>query len=352
MPWKESTAMEERTVFIQAHMSGLYSMSELCTRFGISRQTGHKFVRRYRQRGLEGLEDLSRAPHHCPHRLSPAVEDLLVRARVKHPSWGPRKLLAWLCKHHPSRVDEFPAASTYGDLLRRTGHVSPRRRRRKPENPVANPLHTEAANDVWTADFKGEFRMGNGQYCYPFTLCDAHTRYLLACSAEPSTALIGAQNAMRLAFRENGLPRAIRTDNGTPFVGHGLSGLSILNVWWIKLGIVHQRIAKGRPDQNGSHERMHRTMKADTTRPPEESLEPQQLRFDGFRIEFNHVRPHEALGQETPASKYQPSVRPYPETSPAPEYPGHFELRRVDRSGHRGPRPGWPSRRRPARRRR
>jgi putative transposase len=195
-------------------------------------------------------------------------------------------------------------------------------------------LKAEAPNDVWSADYKGEFRLASGPYCFPFTLSDAYSRYLLSCRAQSSTSLLGAKSALTEAFRRYGLPWAIRTDNGTPFVGHGISGLSQLGVWWIKLGILHQRIAPGRPDQNGRHERMHRTLKAEATRPPEGSNDAQQTRFDAFGYEFNHERPHEALEQRTPASLYQPSPREYPERIAGPEYPAHFERRKVDAGGH------------------
>lgn len=333
MPWKVSGPMEERLTFVQAHRSGLYSMTEICARFGISRQNGYKWLARYDAGGLEGLRDRSRAPNSCPHRMEPSIEALLLAARDAHPTWGPRKLLPWLLKRHPDLVGDFPAASTVGELLAREGLVKPRKRRQKPSFSAAGALQTESPNEVWTADFKGEFRMGNGQYCYPFTLVDAHTRFLLACQGESSTALDGVQQELIKAFRRYGLPQAIRTDNGTPFVGHGLTGLSQLSVWWIKLGIFHQRIPRGRPDQNGSHERMHRTLNAETTRPPEASFEPQQHRFDFFRLEFNEERPHEALDQRPPASLYQASSRPYPETLGSPEYPGHYEPRKVDQQG-------------------
>jgi putative transposase len=334
MPWKVSDVMDERFRFVLAHESGLYTMTDLCRRFEISRETGYKYVRRYKEHGMEGLRDLSRAPHTCPHRMAPDLTLLLLETRDAHTTWGPKKLLRWLRRKHPARADELPAVSTYGDLLVREGRVKRRKPRSKPAYTPAAPLYTQAPNEVWTADFKGEFRLGNGQYCYPFTLADAHSRYLLACQAENSTALAGVRHAMVATFREHGLPQALRTDNGTPFVGHGLSGLTALSVWWIKLGIRHQRIQKGRPDQNGSHERMHRTLKAEATRPPEASLAPQQCRFDGFRREFNDERPHEALDQYTPSSIYRGSTRPYPESLLTPEYPAHYERRKIDGNGH------------------
>jgi len=334
MPWKQSGPMDERLRFIAAYQSDKWSMSELCRHHGISRRIGYKIVRRYQEEGVDGLKDRSRAPHTSPHRTSAEVEDILLNARRARPHWGPRKILAWLSRRQPAFADLLPAASTVGDLYRRNGLTQQRRRRAlKAEHIPAGKLETDNPNEVWTADFKGEFRLGNGLYCYPFTLADAHSRFLLSCQAESSTNHRGVKQALLTAFRTHGLPEAIRTDNGTPFVGHGATGLTQLSVWWIKLGIRHQRIAKSRPDQNGRHERMHRTLKAEATRPPEKTFLSQQIRFDGFRQEFNLDRPHEALAQCTPASCYHCSDRSYPEQLPAPEYPGHAELRTVDSGG-------------------
>lgn len=334
MPWKQSGPMEERIRFVAAYQDGLWTMSELCQHFGISRRVGYKILRRYEHEGLEGLKDQSRAPHRSPQRISAAVESVLVEAREAHPTWGPRKILAWLIRQQPAFGDLLPAPSTVGDLYRRRGLVKARKRRTsRPYPAAAGPLQSERPNEVWTADFKGEFRLGSGRYCYPFTLADAHSRFLLSCNAQGSINMSDTRAAFLEAFRTYGLPQAIRTDNGRPFVGYGMSGLTQLGVWWIQLGIRHQRIPKGRPDQNGRHERMHRTLKAEATRPPEASLKAQQQRFDAFCREFNQERPHEALGQQTPASCYQSSERRYPQRPQAPEYPGHYELRLVSRSG-------------------
>lgn len=333
MPWKQSGLMDERVRFVRAYSERLWSMTELCHAFGISRRTGYKWAGRFQTDGIAGLKDRSKAPWHSPQRTDPAVLERLIGIRQMHPSWGPRKILAWLLRRHPELEGVLPAPSTLGDLFRHRDLVKPRRVRGPRAYAVAGSLQTAAPNDVWTADFKGEFRLGNTRYCYPFTLADAHSRYLLACEVGTGTTLVAARTGCLKAFRANGLPQAIRTDNGTPFVGQGASGLSALSVWWIQLGIRHQRIPKGRPDQNGRHERMHRTLKAETTRPPERSLKAQQHRFDAFRREFNEERPHEALNQETPASRYQNSPRAYPERIPSPEYPGYFEPRKLNRMG-------------------
>lgn len=334
MPWLQSGPMDERIRFLAAYQDQLWSMSELCRRFGISRRSGYKILRRYQQEGLEGLKDRSRAPHHSPQKISAAVEAVLLEARQAHPTWGPRKIRRWLIDQQPAFRDLLPAPSTIGDLFRRRGLVRSRKRRaRALEAPAAGRLQTRAPNEVWSADFKGEFRLGDGRYCYPFTLSDAHTRFLLSCHAQEAINVSDTRAALREAFRTWGLPLAIRTDNGRPFVGVGQTGLSQLGVWWIQLGIRHQRIPRGRPDQNGRHERMHRTLKAETTRPPEASLAAQQTRFDAFCREYNQERPHEALAQETPASCYRRSERSYPERIEPPQYPGFFEQRRVNPNG-------------------
>ena len=334
MPWKVSGALEQRVRFVLDHESGLYSMAELCSRFGISRQCGYKWVERYRREGLAGLQDVSRAPRHSPHRTDRATEELLIDMRRSQPTWGSRKIIARLEKMYPQLKRQLPAASTVDDLYRRSGLLHSKRRKKRFEEVVRVPLEANAPNDVWSADFKGEFRLANGSYCYPFTVSDAFSRFLIGCQGEPSTASLGVRNALQRAFHEYGLPKAIRTDNGLPFVGHGRSGLSQLSVWWIKLGIRHQRIAPGRPDQNGRHERMHRTLKAEATRPPESSFDAQQKRFDAFIREYNHERPHEALKQQTPDTFYQRSDRVYEGEVPPPDYPGLYEKRKVDGKGH------------------
>ena len=306
-------------------------MIELCDRFGISRKTGYKWLARFAEAGLPGLADQSRAPRACPHRTPKGVETALVRAREAHPHWGPKKLVAYLSRKQPELA--LPAASTAGDILRRHGLVQRRPRRAKPVHPGSTPLKVDAPNQVWIADFKGQFPTGDGEFCYPLTVTDAHSRFLLACQALPSTHLAGAQPVFSRLFAEYGLPVAMRTDNGVPFATTALAGLSRLNLWWIKLGIRHQRIDPGHPEQNGRHERMHKTLKAETTRPPEWNLSLQQQRFVTFRREYNEERPHEALAQQPPLSQYAASDRRLPLHLPAPEYPGHLLIRRVSANG-------------------
>ena len=266
-----------------------------------------------------------------PHRTDSVVAAALVEARRPHPSWEPRKLLAWLNERRPERI--WPAASTVGDLLKRRGLVPSRRRRRHWQHPAAPTVVTEAANDLWTTDFKGQFPTRDGQYCYPLTIVDHHSRYLLACAALPSVRTVGTRAIFERVFREVGLPAAIQSDNGTPFCSTGLHGLSALNVWWMRLGIRPVRIEPSHPEQNGAHERMHRTLKAETTRPPAVNRLGQQRKFAPFRYTYNHERPHEALDRQPPARRWRPSRRPYPRALPAPEYPGHHLVRLVGSAG-------------------
>lgn len=321
----------ERARFISLHEEGLYSMTELCARFGIARKTGYKWLERFRAEGLAGLEDQSRAPHSCPHRIPEKTEAALLRARKAHPHWGPKKLLPHLASTEPELP--LPAPSTAGEVLKRQGLVQERPRRRQPTHPGSSTLVADAPNDVWMADFKGEFSTRSGQLCYPLTVTDAYSRFLLGCRALPATQQAGAQPVFAALFGEYGLPQAIRTDNGSPFASHAIGGLSRLSVWWIKLGIQHQRITPGRPQENGRHERMHRTLKAETTRPPDWDLPHQQERFDAFRREFNQERPHEALGQRPPGSLYVAAARTLPVRLREPEYSGHLYVRRVSRCG-------------------
>ena len=330
MPWPSTDPVNERMKFVVAHQSSVWSMSELCRRYGISRETGYTWLERFRQEGPAGLEDRSHAPRR-PRRMTEEMEGLLLSAKDKHPHWGPRKVRVWLASRHPGLL--LPAASTVGELLKRRGLVKPRSRPSGYTPPPRKPLEVDAPNQVWAGDFKGQFRTRDGRYCYPLTATDAHTRFLLCCYGLRSTRADGALAGLEAAFRAYGLPEAIRTDNGYPFAMATTLGLTQLNVWWTKLGIRHDRIQPGRPEQNSRHERMHRTLKAETASPPGRDLVDQQERFDRFREEFNTERPHEALNLKTPSSAYQASARPMPSQLPKPEYDGHFEVRRVRTNG-------------------
>ncbi|MBA2683534.1 MAG: transposase [Gemmatimonadaceae bacterium] len=325
--------MTQRLQFITDHQRGLYSMAELCARNSISRKTGYKWLSRYATEGPPGLVERSHAPHVCPHRIADEVVTLLLGVRDTHPTWGPKKLVHYLARRH-RQVRVWPAISTVADLLKRRGLVpSRRRRRRRPEHPGTVPISTTAPNDLWTADFKGQFLTRNGLYCYPLTIADQETRYLLAVHGLLNTRVKSALPVFERAFREYGLPLAIRTDNGVPFASTGLRGLTRLNVWWLRLGIQHQRIRPASPQENGAHERMHRTLKNETTRPPQADLMRQQRRFNAFRREYNEERPHEALAGDPPGAHYESSPRPYPRTLPPLEYPGHFLIKHVTSVG-------------------
>lgn len=331
MPWLETEPMTERLKFIRESQAGLYTIHELCLRYGISRKTGYKWLARYDEAGPPGLADRPHTPRFCPHRTSEEIERLLLAARRAHPHWGPRKLLDWL---RPRRPDlGLPAPSTVGALLAREGLVDRRRRRRVWRHPGPPSSVTSAPNQLWTADFKGQFPTRDGRLCYPLTIADQYSRYLLRCQALPSVRTVEARPVFDRLFRDLGLPQAIRTDNGVPFASTGIHGLCKLNVWWIELGIAHQRIQPSHPEQNGVHERMHRTLKAHTARPPAANLRAQQRAFDRFRSEFNSERPHEALAGRPPAAVWLPPSRPYPRRLPAAEYPGHFQLRLVSNAG-------------------
>ena len=333
MPWMETCAVKERMRFVLALESGLYSMTEACERFGISRKTGYKWWNRYRECDARGLEDRSRRPHRSPYRTPREIEALLVELRKAHPRWGPEKLLAVLQRRKPKL--HLPGRSTVAAILKREGLIEKRRRPRDHQHPGRPLVEAKAPNDLWTADYKGEFKTFDGRYCYPLTIADQDSRYLLASQGMLSTKGRWARPVFKKLFLEHGLPHAILTDNGSPFVvPHAICGLSALSVWWMQLGIRHHRIEPGKPQQNPRHERMHRTLKAEATRPPGANLRCQQEKFDAFRKEFNEIRPHQALGQKTPAEAWRPSPRPYPKRMPKPEYSGHSEKRRVTSSGH------------------
>ncbi|MGH8458605.1 MAG: integrase core domain-containing protein, partial [Nevskiales bacterium] len=297
----------------------------------ISRKTGYKWLARYDAGGRPALQDRSRAPHTCPHKIVDPVAHLLLTARRQHPDWGPEKLLQWLEPRHPALT--WPAISTAGDLLTRHGLVKKRRRRRRPQHPGVVPAVTRAPNDLWAADFKGQFRTGDRIYCYPLTVTDQHTRFLLCCHGLLSTRGVGVRPIFDRLFREYGLPRAMRTDNGVPFASTSLHGLTSLNVWWLRLGIQHQRILPAHPQQNGAHERMHKTLKRGAIRPPRATLAAQQRAFNRFRQEYNDERPHQFLRGRTPSTLYRASPRVYTGALPPLSYPSHCVVKRVTNAG-------------------
>jgi putative transposase len=330
MPWQETLLMDQRVQFIADYQRDVFDVAELARRYGISRKTAYKWIDRYDAAGPVGLSDRSRRPAHCPHATSAVIVAALLEVRRHHPTWGAKKLLKIVATQQPTWT--LPARSTVCDLLDRAGVIPTARRRTVPAHPGRPLVPMTAPNGTWTADFKGQFKTRNGLYCYPLTIVDGYSRYLLACQGLLSTAIVTARPIFRRLFQEYGLPTIIRTDNGVPFATTALGRLSTLSVWWIRLGILPELIAPASPQQNGRHERMHRTLKAEATRPPSANLQAQQTRFNRFRAEYNDERPHEALDQETPASRYHPSPRLMPRILPASEYPAHFEVRRVSRN--------------------
>jgi putative transposase len=331
MPFKETCAVEERLRFVLACAESEASFAELCRSYGVSRVTGYKWLERYRELGVAGLNDLSRAVHHHGNALSEEVVELVLWARGEHPSWGPKKLLAWLSHRDPRQ--ELPSRSAVGELLQRSG-LSVSRRRRRRATPSTQPFAgISGPNAVWFADFKGWFRTGDGTRIDPLTISDGFSRYLLRVEGLSSMRHDGVRRVFTAAFQEYGLPLRIRTDNGSPFASHGLGGLSRLSVWWLRLGIIPERIRPGHPEENGRHERMHLTLKRETANPPAGSFRGQQRVFHHFRSEFNDDRPHEALGQEVPSSVYVGSDRSYPSRLVEFEYPSGMSCRQVQRHG-------------------
>ena len=331
MPWKESSAFSEQKLFIDRWKAGEETVSELCHRFGISRKTAYKRINRYINHGYQGLGDRSSAPHTHPNKTSPQIARRLIQAKQAHPTWGPKKLTAMLRAHDPDTP--WPAASTAGAILDRAGLVKRRRHRRHTApwtHPFTDAIHP---NDVWCIDFKGHFRTRNGTRLDPLTVQDASSRYLLACTGLTKPNYSQVRRSLHKTFREFGLPKVIRTDNGPPFASVGLGGLSSLSVWWIKLGIIPERIQPGHPEQNGRLERLHRTLKEDTAAPPKPSPRSQQRAFDSFRHSYNEIRPHEALNLRPPSLLYQPSPRKYAMPLSTPTYGSDVTLRKVRTNG-------------------
>jgi transposase InsO family protein len=331
MPWQETCPVEERLRFIREYQRLDVSISELCRDFGISRKTGYKWIQRFDERGREGLADHGRRPESHPNATDRRVEQFIVAVRYRVPRWGPRKLRAWLLKKAPA--EPWPAPSTIGQILKRYGLTRVQRRvRRTP--PWTSPLvHATEPNAVWSVDFKGWFRTQDGERCDPLTMSDGFSRFVLCSDAVDAPDEAHVRPRMERVFREYGLPLAMRSDNGPPFATRAVGGLSRLSVWWVRLGIRPERIEPGKPEQNGRHERMHRTLKDETASPAAANLVAQQKAFDRFRETFNEERPHEALRMKTPASIYRPSPRSFPERLPELTYPDTYELRRVRTDG-------------------
>src|SRR5579859_384138 len=330
MPWRESCAMDERVSFVDEHLSGVWTMTELCQAYGISRKTGYKWVERFRVGGRCGLLERSRAPRVHGRATPELLAEAIVGLRLERPTWGPRKIIAKLSQREPGV--EWPAASTAGEILKRAGLVGARRYRRGAPprlGELTTPLH---ANHVWGVDHKGWVRLGDGSRVEPLTMTDGFSRYLIGVAATRGTTVEEAKPLFDRAFRDHGLPEVIRSDNGVPFASSSVTGLTELAVWWIKLGIRHERIDPGSPQQNGRHERFHFTL-LEAMRPAEPDRAAQARRFEAFARDYNEERPHQSLGQRAPASFYSPSPRKMPERLPEPNYPAQAAVRQVRGNG-------------------
>lgn len=329
MPWEQTSAMDQRVQFISDWLSQEYRKTELCTIYGISRPTADKWINRYQEGGVQALQDRSRAAGCHPNETPEEIREMIIATKLNHQGWGPKKVLDYLGNQRPQL--RWPADSTAGAILKRAGLVQ-RRVRRRHVAPYSEPFSDcHGPNQIWSADFKGDFLLGNGRRCYPLTLTDNFSRYLLMCQALGQHSYPWVRPLFERAFRKYGLPRAIRTDNGPPFASLGPGGVSELSKWWIKLGIRPERIRPGKPSQNGRHERMHRTLKNDV--PPQPTYKRQQRQYDLFITQYNEQRSHEALGRKTPATVYCCSPRPYPDTLPPIEYSCATTVRYVRYNG-------------------
>lgn len=331
MPWKETSTMDAKVAFILDWNSQKYQMTELCARYGVSRKTAYKWVNRYLEHGPDGLWERSHAPQRAANRTPDEVEQAIVQCRLRHPSWGPKKLLWTLQKRQPQL--ELPSRTTVAEILKRNDLVLAKKRPRPVGHPGRPSMAVNKPNDCWSVDFKGQFRTGDGVYCYPLTVTDNHSRYLLACQGLPGTLLEPTQAMLTKVFKEYGLPSRLRSDNGAPFAAYTLGRLSRLSVWLLKLGVMPELIEPGKPQQNGRHERMHRTLKDETLKPPAANARVQQRKFNVWRREFNEDRPHEAHDGLTPHDVHVTSSRRMPSKLLAPEYPDRFEVRYVSANG-------------------
>ncbi len=332
MPWKEVNPMQQRLLFIADYVRQRASLSDLCADYGISRKTGYKWIKRFEQLGDEGLVEQSRRPNTCPEQTPYRIQQAIIELRGQFQNTpGAKKLQILLARRYPN--EHIPSKTTIYNILNRAGLVATRRRKRRvaPYLQPFAPVHD--VNELWSVDYKGQFKLGNGQWCYPLTVMDHQSRYLCGCQALKGPRLKDTKTRFIRLFREYGLPRRIRSDNGIPFASTARGGLSQLSLWWIKLGIVPERIEPGKPQQNGRHERMHRTLKQAACRPPSANRGAQQKRFNAFCREYNEQRPHEALDQQTPASQYIKSSRAYPEQLPELHYPDYFDVRKVSANG-------------------
>lgn len=331
MPWKELSVLDIKMEMITLWLSKEYTITELSTIYSVSRKTIYKWIERYNEQGVLGLKESSREPYNHPNATPEEIVKVILDKKRQKIGWGPKKILAKLRDEYPAI--KWPADSTGNNILKRHGFVIPRKYRRHVPAYTEPFLGCDQSNKVWSADYKGQFRTGDGKLCYPLTITDNYSRYILCCKGLTHPTFNQTKPYFEWVFRQYGLPEAIRTDNGTPFAGSGLGGLSMLSVWFIKLGIKPERIKAGCPQQNGRHERMHRTLKQMTASPPGKDLTRQQIAFDCFIEEYNNERPHEALEQKPPSSVYSCSIRPYPVKIPSIEYNDDDTIRYVHTNG-------------------
>ena len=332
MPWTDLRPMDSKIQFVSFALNSTMTMTELCAIFNISRKTGYKWLYRYIEHGPEGLLDRSKAPKTIPNKSTQQVTDFVISCRKKHPTWGARKITQKA--HQVAKNLQLPSETTINNIIKANGLTNPKRKRRKPGHPGKPCVTAKSPNDIWTTDFKGEFKTKNGLYCYPLTIMDEYSRYLIDCQGLLSTGYKGAFRVFKRAFKDYGLPHAIKSDNGVPFATTGLARLSRLSVWWIKLGIDPILIQPASPYQNGAHERMHKTLKSESTIPASGDLKSQQRRFNSWKHEYNFDRPHESLKGNCPSMIYKPSLKSYPSKTPKVEYPIHFEVRFVSANSH------------------
>jgi len=331
MAWKNSCIKDEKLMFISDWLKKEFTHTVLCARYGISRPTGYLLINRYMKEREGAFNERSREPHNIPHKTSYKIEKYLLTLKYRYPKWGPAKIRDFLIAEKIK--GKWPAASTIGELFKRHGLVKKRRLRKKVAAHSEPLKHCHGPNAVWSADFKGQFHLKNGRYCYPLTVTDNYSRYLLGCDGFESPSCENTIKSFHKIFMENGLPDAIRTDNGQPFCGVGLGGLTRLSIWFLKLGIMPERISLGSPQENGRHERMHRTLKEATIISGQRTLKEQQKLFNNFITEFNTKRPHEGIQSKRPGEVYVKSKKQMPKRLPEVSYPQHFEIRRVKVNG-------------------
>lgn len=323
--------MDQKVQLLGEWLKDEHSVTELSQSFNVSRKTVYKWIDRYKRKGFEALNELSRAPLNHSNATPIEIAEQVIALKLAHQRWGPKKVTAYLRNNSPEV--RWPATSTVGEILKKEGLVKPKKHRHTTPPYTAPFGACEKPNDLWSMDYKGDFRLGDSRRCYPLTLSDNYTRYLLMCRGLGHPAYAETKPWLEWCFREYGLPNAIRSDNGEPFASVGVGGLSKLSIWFVKLGIIPERIEAGHPEQNGRHERMHRTLKEATASPPKENMYEQQQAFDFFVKEFDEETPHEALNMQTPASLYVPSNRAYPAIIPEVEYGREYTIRQVRTNG-------------------